>query len=388
MTAINMKACLLFVLALYNLCCWHTASSLRSFGRTLLKNDETLTSPKLAAEIRSYADAAEQIISYSLNGPGQNQSYERLASFVDTFGGRMSGSQNLEHSIDYMLSALEREGFDNVHGEEVNAHHWERNTEHAKLLSPREYDISILGLGTSIGTPSEGITADVIVVRSFEELDERRQEIPGKIVVYNQPYISYGASAEYRVVGASRASAYGALAALVRSVTPFSINSPHTGAQFYEEGAVEIPVAGITIEDAEMLDRMEKRGDQITVFLYMGCKTHPMTTSRNTVAELKGTTYPEQVVVVSGHLDSWDVGQGAMDDGGGAFISWQALSTIRALGLTTKRTLRLVMWTDEEFRGNGAEQYYNRHKKDADNYSILFEADEGVFTPYGIKFTG
>ena len=377
------KVCVLVFL----LGCCFTEQAFSLPAKTLLK-DTPVVSPKLAAEIRSYKDVAEQIIDYSLNGRGKNQSYDRLAMLTDTFGNRISGSQNLENAIDYMLDELKKDGLDNVHGEVVNVTNWHRNTEYAKLLSPREYDISILGLGTSVGTPSEGITADVIVIRSFDELDRRKDEVPGKIVVYNQGFVSYGVTDQYRVSGANHAAKHGAVAALIRSIAPFSIHSPHTGVQFYDTDDKKIPVACIAVEDAEMLDRMELRGSKLSIHLYMGAELLNMTKSRNTVAELKGTTHPEQVVVVSGHLDSWDVGQGAMDDGGGAFISWQALSTIRALGLTTKRTLRLVMWTDEENGGVGSKQYYSRHKTEADNYSILLESDEGVFTPYGIQISG
>ena len=343
---------------------------------------------KTIKEIQSYQDIANEIINFSLNGPGENQSYNRLALFTDTFGSRLSGSQNLENAIDYMLAELEKDGQENVHGEEVNVTHWVRNKEYAKLVEPRDYDIAISGLGSSVGTPEEGILADAIVVRSFDDLKDKSQDVAGKIVIYNEPFVDYGDTSNYRTVGASMAAKYGAVATLIRSVASFSIHSVHTGIQFYDETVPEIPTACITVEDAEMFDRMQSRGTLIRIQLYMGAKNYNMTTSRNTVAEIVGSVYPEQVVVVSGHLDSWDVGQGAMDDGGGAFISWQALTILRQLGLKPKRTLRLVMWTDEEAGGVGSMGYYNAHKVNASNYSALFESDEGVFTPYGIKFTG
>ena len=344
--------------------------------------------PKIVKEIRSYQDVADKIIDYSLNGPGQNQSYDRLAVFTDAFGARVSGTPNLENAIDYMLDVLDRDGLDNVHGEAANVTHWKRNKEYARLIEPRDYEIAILGLGTSVGTPEDGILADAMVVRSFDELDKRSFEVLGKIVIFNQDFVSYETSVVYRVFGASRAVAYGAVATLIRSVTPLSIHSPHTGGQMYMNGVPKIPTACITVEDAEMFDRMERRGTRMRIHFYMGAENLNETLSRNTVAEVTGSVHPEQVVLVSGHLDSWDVGQGAMDDGGGAFISWQALSIVKHLGLKPKRTLRLVMWTDEEGYGVGSRAYYEAHKADAGNYSILFESDEGVFTPYGIQFTG
>lgn len=347
-----------------------------------------LLDQKLVDEINSYQDVVNQIIDYSLNAGGANQSYKRLAEFTDMFGNRVAGSENLEQSIDYMLKSLKDDGLDNVHGEPVNVTHWVRNTEYARLLVPRVYNISISGLGQSVATPEGGIIADVVVVRSFDDLETFADKIRGKIVVYNQDYEGYPISGNYRVSGASKASKYGAVATLIRSVTPFSIHSVHTGVQFYERNVTKIPTACITVEDAEMLDRMQQRGWPIRILLHMESQNLPPAVSRNTVAEVVGSLYPEQVVVVSGHLDSWDVGQGAMDDGGGAFVSWQALSTIRHLGLRPKRTVRLVMWTDEENGGVGSMQYFQQHKVNASNYNILFESDMGVFTPTGIQFSG
>ena len=343
---------------------------------------------KVIEEIRSYQGIANQIIEYSLHGLGANQSYERLAAFTDKFGSRLSGTKNLEDSIDYMLDTLEKDGLDNVHGEAVNVTHWERNKEYATLLAPRVKNLAISGLGSSVGTGPNGISADAIVVSSFDDLDKHANDVAGKIVVFNQDYVSYPATASYRVDSASKAANYGAVATLIRSVTPQSIYSPHTGIQEYQGNAKKIPAACITVEDAELLSRIQSRGEKITIKLYMGAVNYNMSLSRNTVAEIKGSTLPQQTVLVSGHLDSWDVGEGAMDDGGGAFISWQALTIMQALKLKPKRTVRLVMWTDEEAGGVGSLQYYQKHESEADNISILFESDEGVFTPYGIQFTG
>ena len=347
--------------------------------------DSRVLSDKFVRGISDYQRAADTIIKYSLNGPGQNQSYNRLATFTDKFGARISGSEVLEDAIDYMLNELTIDGLDNIHGEVVNVTHWIRGKEWAQLLSPREYSMGITGLGHSMGTGNGSITADAVVMRSFDELEARKDEVQDRIVVFNPTYEGYGNTAAYRVDSAGKAAKYGAVAVLIRTVAPFSIYSPHTGVENY----ASIPAACITIEDANMLDRMEKRGDRLRVELYMEAKELPQARSRNTVAEVKGSTHPEQVVIVSGHMDSWDVGQGAMDDGGGAFVSWQALSIIKHSGLPVpKRTVRLVMWTDEEDGGIGSYQYYLRHKNESANLVIALESDEGVFTPYGMQFTG
>jgi len=158
--------------------------------------------------------------------------------------------------------------------------------------------------------------------------------------------------------------------------------------QNYQDDVPQIPTACITIEDAEMMARMQARGKKIVVNLYMEAENYPPVTSQNVVAEITGSTYPDQIVLVSGHLDSWDVGQGAMDDGDGAFISWQVLSYMAQLNIKPKRTLRLVMWSCEEFGGIGAQQYFDRHKVNVSNMDLVMESDMGVFHPTGIQFTG
>ncbi|CAI9730005.1 Hypothetical predicted protein [Octopus vulgaris] len=339
-------------------------------------------------EISKYKDVADKIIQYAVYGAAQNQSYNRLAKFTDMFGNRVAGSQNLENSIDYILHSMMSEGLENVHGEHVKVPRWVRGKESATMLEPQYHEMAILGLGSSIATPKNGIKAEVLVVNSFEELRKKAQMAEGKIVVFNQKWISYGETVQYRTQGASEAAKVGALACLIRSVTPFSIYSPHTGHQYYSEGVRKIPTACITVEDAEMMERMSKRGSKIVVVLKMSAQTLNSTDSRNIVAEVVGHKYPEQTVLVSGHIDSWDVGQGAMDDGGGAFISWQAITILHELGLRPKRTVRAVLWTAEEEGYVGSSQYFERHKNSVRNYSLVMESDEGTFTPEGLYFTG
>lgn len=358
-------------------------------GRAINKNNiSQRTFQEIKEEIASYRDVAKAIINRAVYGESQNRSYERLALLVDTVGPRLSGSKSLEKAIQIMYQNLQENGLDNVHLEPVKIPHWERGEESAVILAPRRHQMAILGLGSSIGTPPEGITAEVLVVTSFEELRRRAPEAKGKIVVYNQPYVNYSVTVQYRVSGAVEAAKVGALASLIRSVTSFSIYSPHTGIQEYQDGVPKIPTACITVEDAELMSRLASRGIRIVVQLKMGAKTYSDAYSFNTVAEITGSKFPEQVVLVSGHLDSWDVGQGAIDDGGGAFISWEALSLIKDLGLRPKRTLRLVLWTAEEQGGVGASQYYQLHKVNISNYSLVMESDLGTFLPTGLQFTG
>ncbi|XP_067257311.1 carboxypeptidase Q-like isoform X2 [Chanodichthys erythropterus] len=341
---------------------------------------------EISREVSKYSNIAQQIINLAVYGKAQNRSYERLAEFTDTIGNRVSGSKNLDLAIKYMYNALRQDGLDNVHLEPVKIPHWVRGEESAVMLLPRNHTLAILGLGSSVGTPPG--EAEVIVVDSFEELRKRASEAKGKIVVYNQPFVSYGETVAYRASGASEAAKVGAVASLIRSVTPFSINSPHTGWQWYQPGVVQIPTACITIEDAQMMARMARRGQRIVVRLTMAAQTLPDVDSFNTVAEITGSEHPEQVVLLSGHLDSWDVGQGAMDDGGGVAISWEALSLIRDLGLRPKRTLRTVLWSAEEPGGVGAAQYFQQHKANISNFDLVMESDLGTFSPLGLQFTG
>lgn len=231
-------------------------------------------------------------------------------------------------------------------------------------------------------------------------------------MVYNEPYVSYEETVKYRGYGAIEAAKLGAVATLIRSITPFSIDSPHTGWQHYQENVTRIPTAAISIEVAEMLNRMYLNGDDILIYLYMEARNFPPVMSRNTIAEITGSQHPDKIVVVSGHLDSWDVGQGAMDgnstgvflflfvfvqsfnvynlliDGGGAFISWNALALIKLLGLRPRRTLRSILWTAEEEGLVGAAAYFNDHRNSTAAFDFVMESDEGTFKPLGLSFSG
>lgn len=314
--------------------------------------------------------------------------YQRLGEMVDTFGPRLSGSQNLESAIDWVLKELEADGFDNVRGEPVMVPHWVRGEESLEMIEPRPHRMAMLGLGGSIGTPLEGMEAEVLVVNDFIELRQRSKEAEGKIVLFNTPFTEYGKTVMVRVMGGIEASRAGAVASLIRSVGPFSMQTPHTGGMSYQEGVRKIPHAAITIEDAEMLHRMQQRGITPRLRLKMEAQTLPDAPSRNVVAEIRGCSNPEEVIVLGGHIDSWDVGQGAMDDGGGCLAAWEALRTIKRLGLRPKRTIRLVLWTNEENGLKGALGYRDQHKDELDRHVMAMESDSGVFSPEGFGFAG
>ena len=335
-------------------------------------------------DVESFRAAADRIIAAAL---ADSAAYDRLAYFVDTFGHRLSGSESLERSIDWMLETMEAEGLDNVRGEPVMVPHWVRGEESATLVEPRREELAMLGIGNSVGTPPEGITAEVLVVGSFEELEARADEVAGRIVLFNVPFTTYGETVRYRVRGASEAAKYGAVAGLIRSVGPVSLQTPHTGTLRYDEDLPQIPHAALTIEGAEMLQRMQDRGERVVVTLKMEAEMRGEALSRNVIAELVGRERPEEIVVIGGHIDSWDVGQGAMDDAGGVIATWEVLNILKRLGLQPRRTIRVVAWTNEENGLRGATAYRDAHADELDNHVLAIETDSGVFAPVGFGVT-
>uniref|UniRef100_A0A8D8NHX2 Carboxypeptidase Q n=2 Tax=Culex pipiens TaxID=7175 RepID=A0A8D8NHX2_CULPI len=345
----------------------------------------------LVQEIRGYQPIVNKIVQRIVGGEFAGKTWESLAELVDTFGARLAGTDQLERTIDWVLERMGRDGLENVHTEEASVPHWVRGFESAQLVAPFKKNLAVLGLGTSVGTPRGGIIADVIAVESFKEFEGLSPvDVKGKIVVFVPKWESYGKTVVYRSKGASVAAKKGAVATLIRSVTPFSIGSPHTGGQDYEEGVRKIPSACITVEDAEMILRKYRRGETLTIHLEMEDRNLEPFMSRNTIAELVGTTYTNySVVIVSGHLDSWDVGVGAMDDGGGALISWKALTYLKAMGLRPRRTIRAILWTGEELGLWGGRAYKEAHKaEEKKEFNFFFESDIGTFEPRGLDFSG
>jgi carboxypeptidase Q len=343
-------------------------------------------SGSLPDELRSlYQEVSEELMAQALNS---QVGYDRLALMCDRFGPRFSGSPQLESAIDWALETLRQDGFDPVRGEAVEVPRWVRGQESLLMKGPRQRECPMLGLGGSVGTPQEGIEAEVLVVSSFEELEQRSQEARGRIVLFNAPFTDYGTTVVFRTRGAIEAAKVGAVASLIRSVGPFSMQTPHTGMMTYETGVKRIPHAAITMEDAIMMERMQARGETIDLCLKMEAKTLEPTTSRNVVAEITGSHWPEQIILVSGHLDSWDVGQGAMDDGAGCLAMWEAARLILQQGLRPKRTLRLVLWTNEENGMAGVRTYQRDHAGEMAQHVLAIESDAGTFEPEGFSFTG
>ena len=341
--------------------------------------------PEDGAWVNTYRDAASRIIGDAMSS---TFAWERLAQLGDSFGHRLSGSKGLEDAIQWAVVEMKKDGLENVHTEPVKVPYWVRGRESAEITSPRQRPLVMLGLGNSIGTPADGIEADVLVVHSFDDLDANSARVKGRIVLYNVPFTNYSETVLFRGNGPSRAAAHGAVAVLVRSVGPPGLRLPHTGALRYAEGVPQIPAAAITTEDADLLQRMQDRGTTPRVRLRMEAKFLPDADSFNVVGELRGRERPEEVIVVGGHIDSWDVGTGSTDDGGGCVVTWEALRILTKLNLRPRRTVRVVLWTNEENGTRGANAYRDRYREQLANHVLMLESDSGVLRPSSFGFSG
>ena len=331
-----------------------------------------------------YREAAGRLIGAAMVDRG---GYDRLAYLTTRIGNRLSGSAGLERGIAWLAEQMKADGFGNVHLQAVKVPHWVRGSESARIMKPIQKPLNMLGLGRSVATPRDGITAPVVVVNDFDELERLGAEkVKGKIVLYDAPWQGYGRTVVYRSTGASRAARLGAVATLVRSVTPRSIYSPHTGALNYDPAMPKIPAAAITAEDAAWIHQMTAMGQDVQVHLQMDAETLPDADSANVIGEIAGRERPEEVVVIGGHIDSWDVGQGAHDDGAGIVAAWRAVALMKELGLTPRRTVRVVAWTNEENGTRGANAYRDGLGSGAGTHVAAIEMDGGAERPTGFGY--
>jgi hypothetical protein len=341
----------------------------------------------------SYPDAAARIAAASRADTG---AWDKLAYLTDEIGPRLAGSPALERAVAWARDTFVRDGEENVTLEPVRVPRWVRGAESAELLAPVQRKLAVLALGGSVGTPPDGITADVAVVSSFEELDKLGRAVAGKIVLLDRampagvhPGMAYGQTLPFRRQGATRAGRLGAAAVLVRSLATGSLGAPHTGdVRYAADGSPRIPAAAISVEDAALLARLARRGDAVTVRLTLGAQSLPDADSANVIAELAGRERPDEVVVIGAHLDSWDVGQGAQDDGAGCAIVMEALATLRQVGLVPRRTVRAVLFTNEENGVRGGEQYAKDHAAELPRHVAAFEVDSGAGAPLGFMTDG
>jgi hypothetical protein len=338
--------------------------------------------PAFAADLtEQYRTTADKLIDAAL---ADTEGYNRLAYLCYRIGNRLSGSAGLEKAIAWSVETMKAAGLSNVRVIPAKVPHWVRGAESARMLTPLERPLHMLGLGMSIGTPPGGITADVVAVSAFQELAKLgRAKIQGKIVLYNEPYLGYGPMRVYRSEGASRAAEFGAVAALVRSATPLAMQIPHTGEMNYDEKFPKIPAAAVSPEDAMMMARLVDDGVPVKVNLQMSAQLLPDADSGNVIGEIPGREHPEEVVVMGGHIDSWDVGQGAQDDGASIIACLQAVALMKKLGLQPRRTIRVAFWVNEENGGRGGEAYRAFVGDKIKNHVAAIEMDGGAEAPRG-----
>jgi hypothetical protein len=341
----------------------------------------------LAAKYKTDADrilkAAEE----------DNDGYAALTYLCDHVGKRLSGTPQLNTAVEWGAELMRKAGLQNVMVQPVMVPRWVRGGESAAMMyqgaaGPVTRPLHMLGLGMSVGTPSGGITAPVVFLPSFAALDAMTAEqLKGKIVVFNPGWHGYGVNTQYRTFGASRVAAKGAVAMLVRSATGLAMQIPHTGTLVYDAKQPKIPAAAISVEDALMIERLCKEGP-VTVHLQMDAHMEADVQAGNVIGEIVGSEHPEQVVVMGGHIDSWDVGQGAQDDGSGIMAAYEAVSLIHKLGLKPKRTIRLVFWVNEENGGAGGRAYRKLIGEKISDQVAAIEMDGGAEKPLGMGYGG
>lgn len=351
-------------------------------------------SPQLVSEIKQVQRAALE----------SDYAWRQVAHLSNNIGPRLSGSPQAQTAVEYVAAELRRLGLE-VQLEKVMVPHWVRGEETAALteypgMSPNtRQKIVLTALGGSVATPSAGLTAEVVVVNNFDELTALgRDRVAGKIVIFNAKFDqrladnglagpAYGQSVIYRGIGASAAARLGAVAALNRSAGGADYRLPHTGALRYADDAPKIPAAAIAAEDAELLAHLTGQG-KVRMHLVLTPQTLPDAVSYNVIGDLKGSEHPEQIVIVSGHLDSWDLGRGAIDDGAGVAVAMQAAQLLKQLHLRPKRTLRVIAWMNEENGTMGARTYADNHKSDIANHFGAIETDLGAGHPLGFYAEG
>jgi Iap family predicted aminopeptidase len=332
----------------------------------------------------AYRDVAGRLIGAAMVDTG---GYDKLAYLTTRIGNRLSGSPALDRAVAWVAEQMKVDGLVNVRTQPVKVPHWIRGNESAQVVRPIQRPLNVLGLGRSIATPKDGITARVVVVGSFDELESLgADKVKGSIVLYDMPWQDYTRTVMFRNAGASRAARLGAVASLVRSVTPRGLYTPHTGTLTYDPASPRIPGAAITVEDAAWIRQMTAMGEEVHVQLRMEAETRPDVDSANVIGEIAGTERPNEVVVIGGHLDSWDVGQGAHDDGAGVIAAWRAVVLMQQLGLKPRRTIRVVAWTNEENGARGGNDYRDALGDSVDQHVAAIEMDQGAERPIGFAY--
>jgi len=349
-------------------------------------------SPRVQA-VEDYRDTVQAILTEAAANGG---AYELLGELCGTAPHRLAGSEGADRAVRWAEAKMNELGFENVRLEPCTVPRWVRgDVEELTLEAPSSAAggaLRVTALGGSVATPPDGVVGDVIEIRSWDELEQRKDELAGRIVLFNRPmdagmldtFAAYGAAVDQRSKGASRAGRHGALAVLVRSMTTRLDDFPHTGAMHYDARVEQrIPAAAVSTRAAETLSALIARGEPVRVRLKLSCETLEDVPSWNVVGELVGRETPDEIVVVGGHLDGWDIGQGAHDDGSGSCQSLEVVRLLKALDLRPRRTIRVVLFMNEENGLRGGNAYRDTHADELANHVFALESDRGGFAARG-----
>lgn len=333
---------------------------------------------------------------------GSGHAYKNLEYLTTQIGARLSGSANAAKAVEWTKKVMEDYGFDSVWLQPVMVPHWVRGAKETAYMSAsspkaKSLNLNVCALGGSVGTGAKGILANVIEVKSLNELATLGEAaIKGKIVFFNRPmdpklistFMAYGGAGDQRRAGPSEAAKYGAVGVVVRSLASNVDEFPHTGSTTYKEGIAKIPAFAVATLHADWLSKALKEDANLKLFLQSNCETLADVPSFNVVGQIKGTEYPKEIIDVGGHLDSWDLAQGAHDDGTGCMQSIEVLRILKAMGYKPKRTVRAVMFMNEENGLRGGLKYAELAKANHENHIAAIESDAGGFTPRGFSLGG
>lgn len=325
--------------------------------------------------------------------------YKTLTHLCKNIGPRLSGSAGAAKAVEYTKKVMEDYGFEKVFLQDVMVPHWVRGAKEEAYIEngKTKTKVPVVALGGSVATPLAGIKAEVIEVKTFDELKALGEaKVKGKIVLFNRPmdptkintFEAYAGAVGQRGTGASEAAKYGAVGAIVRSMTTLQDDIPHTGSMRYATGIPMIPTAAISTNGANLLSKLLKENPKLKFYFKQNCETLPDAPSHNVVGEIRGTEKPDEIIVVGGHLDSWDLAEGAQDDGSGCVQAIEVLRAMKALGIKPKRTIRAVMFMNEENGLRGGTKYADLARQNNENHIAAIESDNGGFTPRGFGMVG
>jgi len=347
----------------------------------------------LPAQDKSDADVIRSLYEEALSS---REAYKNLEWLCKNTAGRICGTPEAAAAVEFTYQTMLKMGLDKVWKQDVMVKNWKRGEpEQGRIVSDvyGTTDVPVCALGLSPGTGDEGVVGEAVELFSLEELDKKKDLVRGKIVFLNRPmdqtqiqtFSAYGGAIDQRTTGPARAAKYGAIACLVRSMNPALDDFPHTGQTRFENEDEQVPAFAVSTNGADLLSRQLKKDSDLKVFLCSTCQTYPDVPSHNVIGEIRGSEYPNEIITIGGHLDAWELGEGAHDDGGGCIQSIEVLRLFLAKGIRPKHTIRAVMFMDEELASRGGKVYADRAKELGEKHIAAMESDRGVLSPRAVS---